>query len=77
MAIHEFPKDVRVAALASIAVAVTVDQVLRSQYNIGSSAGQNAQSVGECFSCTESPTRTALSLVEDGVDAVRPFFAYV
>lgn len=69
------PGSVEVATFAAVVDRIAADHVLGREDDIDFSSRGNAKSVGQGSSGRESPARTTVLLVSDGVDALGPLLS--
>jgi hypothetical protein len=74
---HELPGEGEHTSLASEIVVVARDHILSTEDSVDGSLGGDAESVRGSLSGTKSPAGSAVSLVSNGVDAIRPLLSSI
>jgi len=76
--LHVLPSEDGVSTVASLVlVSVAGDEVLGGKNDVGGNVGLNGETVAQSLGGSESPARTALLLVANGVDGSGPLGAGV
>ncbi|CAG9313987.1 unnamed protein product [Blepharisma stoltei] len=77
MIFHESPSITGISTATAKACNVTINQILRGKDNIYCAIWKNTESVWKNFTDSKSPSRAAISLIKDWMNARRPFLSSV